>query len=80
LVHKFLGHLLPFKGKLKAKFLLPMLVGFTAMVLLDSPYSIHVKVHFPSDGLAGYLLGGIWLPAIIPAFLFLKNSRWLSFQ
>ena len=57
-----------------------MLVGFTAMVLLDSPYSIHVKVHFPSDGLAGYLLGGIWLPAIIPAFLFLKNSRWLSFQ
>jgi undecaprenyl-diphosphatase len=60
---------------LKTKFLLPMLVVFTAIVLLVGPYRVHVQAHFPSDVLAGYLLGGIWLPVIIPAFLFLKNSR-----
>jgi len=65
---------------LKAKSLLPMLVVFTAIVLLVGPSRVHVQVHFPNDVLAGYLLGGIWLPAIIPDFLFLKNSRWLSFQ
>jgi membrane-associated phospholipid phosphatase len=65
---------------LKATFLLPMLVVFTGIVLLVGPYRVHVQAHFPSDVLAGYLLGGIWLPVIIPTFLFLKNSRWLSFQ
>ena len=56
-----------------------MLVVFTAIALLDGPSRVHVQVHFPSDVLAGYLIGGIWLPAIIPALLFLNNSRWLSF-
>jgi len=65
---------------LEAKSLLPMLVVFTVIVLLDGPSRVHVQVHFPSDVLDRYLLGGIWFPAIIPVFLFLKNSRWLSFQ
>ena len=57
-----------------------MLVVFTVIVLWDGPSRVYVQVHFPSDVLAGYLLGGIWLPASIPAFLFFKNTRWLSFQ
>jgi hypothetical protein len=65
---------------LEAKSLLPILVVFTVIVLLDGPSRVHVQVHFPSDVLDRYLLGGIWFPAIIPVFLFLKNSRWLSFQ
>jgi len=64
--------------RMKPKPLLPMLAVFVVVILLTGPSRIHLQAHFPSDVAAGYLLAILWLMVIIPVFLFVRGSSWMS--
>lgn len=64
--------------RVKRKLLLPMLVLMGLLVLLVGPARIYEGAHWPSDVAAGYLLGGIWLLIVIPAFIYLRNNKWIA--
>ena len=64
--------------KMKPKILLPMLAVFGSIIILVGPARVHVQDHFPSDVAAGYLLGAIWLLVIIPVFIYVRGTRWMS--
>ena len=64
--------------KLKPKILFPLLAVFGIIIILVGPARIHLQVHFPSDVAAGYLLGALWLMVIIPVFLFVRRTQWMS--
>ena len=64
--------------RLESKVLVPLLVVLGALVILAGPARIFVQAHFPSDVAAGYLLAAIWLMLVIPAFVFLRNTKWMS--
>ncbi|MCH7737543.1 MAG: phosphatase PAP2 family protein, partial [Chloroflexi bacterium] len=64
--------------KMKPKILLPMLAVFGLIIILVGPARVHVQAHFPSDVAAGYLLGAIWLLVIIPVFIYVRSTRWMS--
>ena len=76
----FFGFLafLAFYFRVKRKLLLPLLVFLAALVLLVGPARIYEGAHWPTDVAAGYLLGGIWLLIIIPVFIYLRNSKWVT--
>jgi len=63
---------------LKPKLLLPLLVILGTAVVLVGLFRVHVQAHFPSDVAAGYLLGGLWLMVVIPTFLWIRNTSWMS--
>ena len=65
--------------QLKMKLLVPVLALLTALMLLVGPARIYERAHWPSDVAASYLLGGIWLLIIIPVFIYLRNSKWITF-
>ena len=50
-----------------------LLVGFLLVVGVSR---VHLQQHWPSDIVAGYLLGGIWLLVLIPLFLYLRKATW----
>ena len=64
--------------RLKIKILVPLLLLFAAIIVLVAPARIHAQAHFPSDVAAGYLLAAIWLLVIIPVFIYLGGTRWMS--
>jgi undecaprenyl-diphosphatase len=64
--------------RLESKVLVPLLVVLGALVILTGPARIFVQAHFPSDVAAGYLLAAIWLMVVIPAVVFLRNTKWMS--
>ena len=64
--------------RMKIKILIPLLVLLAAIIVLVAPARIHVQAHFPSDVAAGYSLAAIWLLVIIPVFIYLRGTRWMS--
>ena len=64
--------------RLENKVLLPLLAVLGALVVLTGPARIFEQAHFPSDVAAGYLLAAIWLMVVIPAFLFLRSTKWMA--
>ncbi len=50
-----------------------LLLGF---LLVVGASRVHVQEHWPSDVVAGYLLGMLWLLVLIPVFLYLRNASW----
>ena len=64
--------------KMKPKILFPLLAALGTIIILAGPARIHVQAHFPSDVAAGYLLGALWLMVIIPVFLFVRRTQWMS--
>ncbi|MCH8298430.1 MAG: phosphatase PAP2 family protein, partial [Chloroflexi bacterium] len=64
--------------QMKRKLLLPMLAVFAIIIVLVGPARVHGQAHFPSDVAAGYLLAAIWLLVIIPIFMYVRGTRWMS--
>ena len=64
--------------QVKRKILLPALVLFAVVIVLVGPARIHVQDHYPSDVVAGYVLGALWLLVIIPVFIYVRSTRWMS--
>ena len=64
--------------KMKPKILLPILAVFGIIIVAVGPSRVHVQDHFPSDVAAGYLLAAIWLLIIIPTFMYVRGTRWMS--
>ena len=64
--------------QMKKKLLIPLLAVFAIMTVLVGPARVHVQAHYPSDVAAGYLLAAIWLLVIIPVFVYLRGTRWMS--
>ena len=64
--------------QMKKKFLVSLLLLFGALIVLVGPARIHVQAHFPSDVAAGYLLAALWLLVIIPVFIYIRNTKWMS--
>ena len=73
----FIGFLAVYYG-LKTKILIPLLLLLAALIVLVGPARIHVEAHWPSDVSAGYLLAALWLLVIIPIFVYLRGTRWMS--
>ena len=73
----FIGFLAAY-SRMKIKILIPLLVLFTALIVLVAPARIHVLAHFPSDVAAGYLLAGISLLVVIPVFLWVRSTEWMA--
>ncbi len=64
--------------QMKKKILVPFLLVLAAIIVLVGPARVHVQAHFPSDVAAGYLLAAIWLLVIIPVFVYIRNTKWMS--
>ena len=64
--------------RIKPKILLPMLATLGILIGLVGPSRVHVQAHFPSDVAAGYLLAVLWLMVIIPIFLYVRSTRWMT--
>lgn len=73
----FIGFLAAYY-KMKKQLLLPLAAVFTAGVVLVGLARIHLQAHFPSDVAAGYLLAGVWLLVIIPVFMYIRGTKWMS--
>ena len=64
--------------QVKRKLLITLVSVLAALVLLVGPARVYEGAHWPSDVAAGYLLGGIWLLIIIPAFIYVRNAKWIN--
>jgi len=64
--------------RLNKKYLIPLLAFIAGIIILVGPARVNAEAHFPSDVAAGYLLAALWLLVIIPAFLFLRGTSWVS--
>ena len=64
--------------QIKRKLLVPLVITLAALVLLVGPARIYEGAHWPTDVAAGYLLGGIWLLIIIPAFIYTRDTKWIA--
>ena len=73
----FIGFLAAYY-RMKVKILIPLLVLFAALIVLVGPARIHVQAHWPSDVAASYLLAAISLLVIIPVFLWVRSTTWMS--
>jgi undecaprenyl-diphosphatase len=64
--------------RLEMKLLVPMLAVLGALVVLVGPARVHEQSHWPSDVAAGYLLGGIWLLVLMPAYVYARGTKWFA--
>ena len=64
--------------RVNQKLLVPFLVLIAAIIILVGPARIFEQAHFPSDVAAGYLLGALWLLVIIPVFIYVRSTKWMS--
>ena len=63
---------------LKKKILIPLLSLILILVLAVGFSRMFEEAHWPSDVAAGYLLGGLWLLLLVPAFLYFQKVSWLT--
>ena len=54
------------------------MVLISAIILLVGPVRIYEQEHWPSDVAAGYLLGSLWLLVLIPLFIYVRSTKWVS--
>lgn len=59
--------------RLKKRLLVPLLGLLVAFVLSVGAARMYAQAHWPSDVAAGYLLGILWLLALIPFFLWFQR-------
>ena len=71
----FWGFLAVYYG-LKKNILVPLLALLAAFIVTVGISRIHLGAHWPSDVVAGYLLGVLWLLVLIPLFLYLRKATW----
>ncbi len=64
--------------RLNKKLMIPTLTLLGLGVLLVGPARIYEQAHWPTDVVAGYLLGGLWLLVAIPVFMYLHDAKWLT--
>ena len=64
--------------QIRKKLLVPFLAFVVAIILLVGPARIYEQAHWPSDVAAGYLLGSLWLLVLIPVFVHVRSTRWMS--
>jgi len=64
--------------RVKIKILIPVLVYFTAGIVLVGLARIHVQAHWPSDVAAAYLLAAITVLVLIRVFLWLRSTEWMA--
>ena len=70
----FLGFL-GIQLKARRRYLVPLLIAVTGIILAVGPSRIYEQAHWPSDVAAGYLLGTLWLVIMIPPIRrFMKKS------
>ena len=71
----FLGFL-AIQLKIRRRYMVPLLIVVTGIILAVGPSRIYEQAHWPSDVAAGYLLGALWLVIIIPPIRrFMNKSR-----
>lgn len=63
--------------QLKKNLLVALMLVLGALLLFVGPARVFEQAHWPTDVAAGYLLGGLWLLVIIPAFVFIRRTRWM---
>ena len=63
---------------LNKKLLVPLVTVTAAIILTVGISRIYLGSHWPSDVVAGYPLGVLWLLAVIPLFLYLRKATWFS--
>ena len=68
----FMGFL-AIRYRMKKRLLFPMLGLFAILILAVGPARIYEQAHWPSDVVAGYILGALWLLIIIPTFLYFQR-------
>ncbi|MCZ6614227.1 MAG: phosphatase PAP2 family protein [Chloroflexi bacterium] len=73
----FWGFLAIYYG-LRRKILVPLLAILAAFIVSVGVSRIHLQAHWPSDVVAGYLLGILWLLVLSPLFLYLRKATWFS--
>ena len=61
----FLGFL-GIQLKAKRRYLVPLLIAVTGIILAVGPSRIYEQAHWPSDVATGYMLGVLWLLVMIP--------------
>ena len=64
--------------RMNKRLLVPLLVLISAIILLVGPARIYEQEHWPSDVAAGYLLGALWLLVLIPLFIYVRSTKWMS--
>ena len=64
--------------RLNRSLLVPLLAILAVLVLLVGPARVYEQAHWPSDVAAGYLLGGLWLLVLIPAFTYARRTKWMN--
>ena len=62
----------------KGKSLIGILAAMGFMILAVGFSRMFEEAHWPSDVVAGYLLGGLGLLLLVPFFLFLQKRSWLA--
>ena len=60
--------------RLRKSLLIPLLVLLAAIIVAVGPARVYEQAHWPTDVAAGYLLGALWLVALIPAFGYLRRT------
>ena len=66
--------------QLNRKLLIPVLATMALLLVMVGPARVYAQAHWPTDIAADYLLGGLWLLVIIPAFLYVRKTSWMSPQ
>jgi hypothetical protein len=67
------GIFLLFYNRMRKKVLVPVTILFSALILAVGFARMFDQAHWPSDVAASYLLGGIWLLLLIPAFIYFQR-------
>ncbi len=70
----FLGFL-AIQLKVRRRYLAPLLIGAAGIILAVGPSRVYEQAHWPSDVLAGYLLGALWLVIVIPPIRRFLNKK-----
>lgn len=63
--------------RLRKRYLAPQLGTLLLLIMSAGAARVHAQAHWPSDVVAGFLLGGLGLLVIAPLFLRCRKMEWL---